>query len=440
MNEVIERPLPNNNEAERYVLGAALQDEKAFDAIFALKVEDFFNPSNRRIFEVVRGLAERRKPVDILSVGEELRSHGQLDASGGFAYIASLTVGIPKVSNAEYYAKIMAEKALLRRLIHTANSIMQAAFEEGASTEDLLDSASQAMIDLSIAGAREDELGKTYRDAAVDCVKTLEEREVKPVLTGITELDQKTGGFLPGELIVLTAGTGVGKTLFAQQVRRKACGDGLHTLYCSVEMTPEHLISRELATEAGVKHWKMRRPNQITSDEYSKLFEVAVHECEKCRILDGELSLQKIRLTSRRVKKHSGLDFLILDYDELIDAPGQTELDQQRALVRGAKNIAMELKVPVFLIAQLRKPLDAKEKAAPTLERIYGSGSKSKHSSFVLYVEREYMKNFEPGTEAQAKIYILKSRDSKVGTADARFDMDKLRFYDAAPEGNTEVR
>jgi replicative DNA helicase len=434
MNEVIERPLPNNIEAERYVLGAVMQDERAYDALLSLKSEDFFNLSNRRIFEAIRELVDRHEPVDLFSVGEELRTNEKLEAAGGIAYVSSLTDGIPKVSNNEFYAKVVAEKALRRRVIHTANSVMQAAFDEDATTENLLDGASQTMINLAIEGARKDELGKTYRDAAVDCVKALEEREVKPVLTGITELDQRTGGFLPGELIVVTAGTGVGKTLFAQQTRRQACGDGLHTLYCSVEMTPEHLISRELAAEAGVKHWKMRRPNQITRDEYRALLDAAVHQCEKCRILDGELSLQKIRLTSRRLKKHNGLDFIVLDYDELIDAPGTTELDQQRALVRGAKNIAMELKVPVFLISQLRKPMDAKEKVAPTLERIYGSGSKSKHSSFVLYVEREYMKNFEPGTEAQAKIYILKSRDSKVGTAEARFDMDKLRFYDASPE------
>ena len=274
----------------------------------------------------------------------------------------------------------------------------------------------------------------------MDCVKGLQDRTVKPVLTGITEVDGMTGGFLPGELIVVTAGTGVGKTLFAQQTRRRACQDGLHTLYCLVEMTPEHLVSRELATEAGVPHWKMRRPNQINSSEYAALVEAAVHQCEKCRILDGEISLSKISFAARMLKQTSQLDFLVGDYDELIDAPGWDELAQQRALVRGMKNIAMENKIPVFLISQLRKPLDSKEKVAQTLERIYGLGSKSKHSSFVLYVDREYLHDFKAGTEAQAKIYVLKSRDSKTGVVDAKFNMDTLRFDDTEPLGSREEK
>lgn len=434
----IERPLPVNIEAERMVLGAVFVDEKSFDALLSLKREDFFVAENRNVYDALMDLNERHTPVDTFTVIEEMRARGTLNPSTGTAYVSSLPDGIPKVSNAEFYAKAVAEKALLRRIIHSANSIMESAFNASEKVESILDSAAQSMIDLANDGAGKDSLGKSYRDAAVDCVKALQERTLTPILTGISELDRTTGGFLPGELIVVTAGTGVGKTLFAQQTRRYACDRGLHTLYCSVEMSPEHLVSREIATEAGVDHWKMRRPGQITKEEYAALVDAAVHECEKCRILDGELSLQKIRLTSRRLKKHSGLDFLVLDYDELIDAPGKTELDQQRALVRGAKNIAMELKVPVFLISQLRKPLDPKERVKPTLERIYGSGSKSKHSSFVLFVDREYMHDFKAGTEAKATIYILKSRDAKPGSVDAHFSISTLRFSDAAPHGSRE--
>jgi replicative DNA helicase len=440
MSTDIERPLPNSLEAERMVLGATMQDEKAFDALLQLKAEDFFLPQNLRIYEAVRDLNERHQPIDMFTVGEELRMNAKLDEAGGIGYVSSLTDGIPKITNVEFYAKLVGEKALLRRVIHTANAIMQSAFESQASTDGLLDMAVQSMIDLAITGAGQDNLGKTFRDAAVDCVRNLQEQAVRPVLTGISELDAGTGGFLPGELIIVTAGTGVGKTLFAQQTRRKACSDGLHTLYCSVEMTPEHLVSRELATNASVEHWKMRRPNQITDREYSALVEAAAHECERCRIVDGELSLQKIRTTARRLKRQGGLDFLVMDYDELIDAPGKTELDQQRALVRGAKNIAMEVKVPVMLISQLRKPLEPKEKTKPTLERIYGSGSKSKHASFVIYVDREYVRDFAPGTETKAEIYTLKSRDTKVGVVEARFNLSTLQFDNCAPSGSKEQK
>jgi replicative DNA helicase len=249
------------------------------------------------------------------------------------------------------------------------------------------------------------------------------------VFTDVELLDDVTGGFRAGELVLFTGGTGMGKTLLSQQTRRHACRNGFHGLYCSGEMRAEHLISRELATEARVAHWKMRQPEQITTEEMRSLVEVASHECIRCQILDGELSIGRIRRVARRVKD---LGLVVMDYDELITADGEDELDQQRNLVRGAKSLAIELGCPVILVSQLRKPLTGEDAKRPTLERLYGSGAKTKHASSVIYVDRQYVRELK-GLETAARIVVLKNRDGRVGQFDAVFNVKTLRF-EAAQE------
>lgn len=246
------------------------------------------------------------------------------------------------------------------------------------------------------------------------------------------------GGFRAGELVIVTAETGSGKTLLAQQTRARACRDGFHSLFCSGEMLAPHLKRRELAAVASVAPSKMRREDLLTTEDRHALIEAASHECKKCRILDGELDLARIRRAARKMKKQAGLDLVILDYDELIDAPGKDELEQQRNLVRAAKSLGMELRCAVILISQLRKPLSGEDAAKPTLQRIYGSGSKTKHASIVILADRQYVRELQ-GDETEAQIFILKNRDGRTGRIKATFDIRKLRFDDA-PEEETAQR
>jgi replicative DNA helicase len=388
------KPLPQNLDAERAILGAVLQDDKALDDAGTVSQGDFFLHEHATILRTMREIADRNEPIDLVTLSEKLRYDGKLEATGGAPYLASLADGTARISNVGHYAKTVREKAVLRRAIHLAERILNAAFE-GGEVESVLDTATQGYLDLAIEGASGGCMGKSYRDAAVSLMRGFDTRSRKPVLTGLEKLDKATGGFFGGELITFTASTGAGKTLLAQQIRRFACGTGLDTLYCSGEMTAEHLVSRELATEALIEHWKMRRPERLEDTEYKALMNVCAHECDRCRILDGELSLRGIRMAARRLKRATGLDLVVLDYDELIDAPGKNELEQQRELVRGAKRLGVELNVPLIIISQLRKPLDAKESAKPTLEKIYGSGAKSKHSSWIFHIDRPYVRDLE---------------------------------------------
>jgi len=249
----------------------------------------------------------------------------------------------------------------------------------------------------------------------------------------VDQLDRIIGGFRPGELVIITAETGSGKTLLAQQTRGRACRNGFHSLFCNGEMLAPHLKRRELAAAADVAPSKMRREDLLTKEDRRALIEAASHECKRCKILDGELELSRIRRAARKMKKQSGLDCLILDYDELIEAPGKDEFDQQRNLVRAAKSLGMELRCAVILISQLRKPLSGEDAARPTLQRIYGSGSKTKHASIVILADRQYVRELQ-GNETEAQIFILKNRDGKTGRVKATFNVRKLRFDDASED------
>jgi replicative DNA helicase len=279
--------------------------------------------------------------------------------------------------------------------------------------------------------------GMTHFDAASRALMEIGQDSGPKIYTDLDQLDRIIGGFRPGELVIFTAETGVGKTVLAQGTRRRACRDGFHSLFCSGEMLAPHLKRRELAAAADVLPSKMRREDLLTGEDRKALLEAAAHECKRCRILDGELDLAKIRRTARKMKKQSGLDLLILDYDELIEAPGKTEIDQQRNLVRAAKSLGMELRCAVILISQLRKPLSGEDAARPTLQRVYGSGAKTKHASIVILADRQYVRELQ-GEETEAQLFVLKNRDGRTGRVKAAFNVRKLRFENA-PDASESV-
>lgn len=423
----IEQPLPSNMEAERAVLGAILLETKGRDVAFDLLAPDhFFSPQNQRLFQTLAKLREAGKCADALMLDDEIRRSGELEAVGGAEYIVGLIAGVPRVSNVEHYVRLVRDKEMLREVINTASEIQRYAFSSGSAGE-ALDQAIEKLSELARKTEEQNDLGISCRDAAASLLQSFDAQDSVRIFTDVDELDRLTGGFRAGELVIFTAETGVGKTLLAQQTRRRSCRDGRHTLYCSGEMSAPHLISRELATEAHVEHWKMRRPERITSEETSALAEAASHECQQCRILDGELSLSRIRRVARQMKSRTGIDSVIVDYDELVEAPGENEFEQQRNLVRSAKSLAVELKCPVILISQLRKSLQGEDRQRPNLQRLYGSGAKAKHSSIVIYVDREFVQEL-CGDETAARIVVVKNRDGKVGALDAIFNIKTLRF------------
>jgi replicative DNA helicase len=197
-------------------------------------------------------------------------------------------------------------------------------------------------------------------------------------------------------------------------------------------MTAAHLVGRDIAPEAGIPPLNMRREDLLTNEDFAALMVAANHQCKRCRILDGELSLTRIRRVARKMKAEGGLDLVILDYDELIDAPGVNEFEQQKNIARFAKSLAVELSCVVILISQLRKTLSGEDAARPTLQRLYGSGAKQKHASFIILVDRPFVRELH-GDEKEAQVWLLKSRDGRVGKINASFNVKTLRFVAERP-------
>jgi replicative DNA helicase len=212
--------------------------------------DDFYSAPNREIFAAVHSLAEASKPVDLLSVADELQRTQRAEAAGGIAYLAQLGDGVPRALALEHHARTLKGLTARRALARTAFRLYEDSFSAPDSAEALLDDGIEALSNIARDVEADRDSGTSYRDAASALLGELDSGEGVRIFTHIDELDRLTGGFRAGELVLFTAETGVGKTLLAQQTRRRACRDGRHTLFCSGEMRAPHLISRELATEA----------------------------------------------------------------------------------------------------------------------------------------------------------------------------------------------
>ena len=435
------RQIPHDLDAERAVLGSILLDASLLDvALDTLAREDFFSQGNRLVWDGMLGLVARNATIDLVTLTAAMRDDLALEKAGGASGLAALLDGVPAGSRTalKEYCGIVREKSLQRRILNAARNVVARTIQGTDGARALADFAVAEFLEID---ARDSGAARSYQQAAKDLLEALQGGKLKRVFVGIGEVDKTLGGFLPGELVLYTAETGVGKTLLAAQTRRRACKDGLHTLFASGEMDAEHLLARELATATGVEHWKMRQPEHLEREDWKSLTAAARHQCDRCKILDGELTMGRIAAAARRMKAEGGVDLVVIDYDELVEAPGREEIEQQAAVARGAKSLAATLGPPVILISQLRKLLTGEDRKRPSISRLYGSGAKAKHASIILYVNRDYVQAFT-GPETKAEIFILKSRDGRTGKKDCYFNIQSLTFADVEkgdlPQGRGE--
>ena len=437
MPKEIERPLPQNPDAERSVLGGILVNNAMLDtAMEKLKPAHFFQDGHQRIFGRMIEMGSEQCPIDLVTLVDRLGRAGELEAVGGAGYVASLEDGVPHISNVGYYARIVLETYAMRRVIHLAHAMWERAFSSSvAEAAEVMESTTRALVDLSAETSLETD-GVTELEAATTMLAYLEKNDGPRVLSGVSDLDDFTGGALAGELWAVCAGTGVGKTLWARQVSDFTCKRGWHTLYASGEMFAHHLASKRVFPDADVNPIKYRFPERIAPAERTALIKASSAQCKECRILDGELSLSRMRTAARKMSKETKLGQVVGDYDALINSPGSSALDRQISLVRGVKQIGMECGCAATLISQLRKLLAPGEE--PGLDDVFGSKMAVAHATAVLYVSRRYVERLE-GDETTAQIVVMKFRDGRIGRIPARFNVPKLRFENAPPSETDSV-
>ncbi|MBZ5702689.1 MAG: replicative DNA helicase [Acidobacteriia bacterium] len=442
-DSALDRPLPQNLEAERSVLGAILLDNNALNAALEnLRTEDFFLDQHRRVFQRMADLGESQQAIDLVTLTEELHRRGELESSGGSAYLASLVDGLPKVANVEHYARIVKEKAMLRNLIHATHGIQQRAFEGEDGADTILDNAESSIFALAEDRVRAglvpikeivqesfDRLEKIFREG----------KSITGVPTGYSELDKLTSGLQPSELLILAARPSQGKTALALNLAENIAVRGGHPVAIfSLEMSKESLLQRLLASVAQVDAHKFRT-GHLGKEDWRRMTE-ALGEISAAPLwIDdaGSVSVVEIGAKARRLKRDKGLSLLVVDYLQLITARGRfsNRNEEVSSMTRGLKALAKELQIPVLVLSQLTRAPERDDRR-PQLADLRESGAIEQDADVVMFIYRPnfFKLDAPPEERDQAELLIAKQRNGPTDKVRFIFRSRLTRFEEAAPD------
>jgi replicative DNA helicase len=441
ITNVAERPLPHNLEAERSVLGAILIQNDAYNlAAELVHPEDFYRDAHRRIFDKIIALSERGTPVDFVTLKEELARAGELDAVGGPAYIASLVDGVPRATNVEYYAKIVKEKAVLRKLIGAANTILLDAYEADQEAVEILDRAEHSIFQIAEGRIRTGFM--SMYDIAQQSVEAIQKaHEDKKLITGVPtgfdDLDALTSGFQRGDLIIIAARPSMGKTSLALNVAQHVGTKTDMTVgVFSLEMSREQLFLRMLSSQAQIDGHALRT-GYLRTDDWGRLTE-ALGVLGQARIFIDDspgIGVLEMRAKSRRLAAEHGLHMIIVDYIQLMQGRGRFDNRTQElgAISRALKGLAKELSVPVVVLSQLSRAPESRSDHRPQLSDLRESGALEQDADVVLMIYREDRYNPQAENDSIAEIIVAKQRNGPTDTIRLAFIKERTRFENYDP-------
>jgi replicative DNA helicase len=437
---------------ERAVLGSILLDhDNAVRSFAALSGEEFFLDSHKTIFRTMQGIVGAGREVDLPLLVEELEKQQNLSRAGGAPYVSSLTDGIPRKSNIEHYAGIVTENYRARQLTNFCSKI-QERIEAKESVNDLLEESIQGLLEIS-SDNNGGPLVRKWYDVAQSAIKGLEEQRNDPgkrtrIECGLMELDEVTGGLRKKDLVVIVGPTSNGKTLLAQQYAIFSSEKGYRGIIFSAEMTGEQLVLREVGPKAGIPMWKIRKPEHLRDDDMELLSFAAAEIRANLVIVENDISPMNIWAISEAAKRANGLDFVIVDYDQLVIEIGIDPDDEnsffrhQRKFITQAKKIARRLDICFILLSQLRKVSSRlRGDAKPTIDDIYGDSAIRNTPDLILWVVRDFFTHdFKKEFENKATVYIVKARNDRVGTVKLGFDPIYIRLKDPDPTEKDSTR
>ncbi len=425
-DELLGRIPPNDLEAEQAVLGSMLVDKDAvFTVIEILKPEDFYRNEHAEIYSAILDLCEANKPVDLLTLKEQLRIRGKYDVVNGFEYLASLTNPMYSISNVENYANIVCEKSILRKLIKAANTISKESYE---ATEDVIYITEKAEKEIFDIVQRKG--GTSYsliKDVLVDTFNNLEElatREsgVVGIPSGFVDLDAKTLGFMPGQLIIVAARPAMGKSAFALNLLTNAAVKSNKAVaYFSLEMSKEELVGRILASEAMVDSQKIRS-GKLEDEDWISLTNASGSLSETKIILDDTSGFSPIELRAkcRKLKMEYDIGLVVIDYLQLMNA-SKTNASRQAdisEISRSLKVLAREIGVPIIALSQLSRAPEQRPDHRPMLSDLRESGSIEQDADMVMFLYRDDYYNPETEKKNVAEVILAKNRAGQTGTTE----------------------
>ena len=426
-NSSIMRMLPNDVEAEQAVLGCMIIDKDAAGSAFeVIKAEDFYREDNKEVFSAIFDLFEASKPIDTLSIKEQLRLRGTLDAVGGIAYIAELASKVPTSANIEYYAKIVEEKSILRKLIHSSTDIVNMGYNANEEVQVIVDTAEKKIFD--IVQKRNVKGFTPIKNILVDNFEKLEELyNQKGYLTGIsygfTDLDMKTAGLHNSDLILIAARPAMGKTAFALNIAQNvAIHDKVPVAIFSLEMSKEQLVNRLLCCEAMIDASKMKT-GKLEEDDWGKLAQAMSTLSDAPIFIDDTpgQNVMEIRAKCRRLKLEKGLGLIVIDYLQLMQGTskrGDNRQQEVSEISRALKILAKELDVPVITLSQLSRAPDARPDHRPVLSDLRESGAIEQDADIVMFLYRDDYYNPETEKKNITEVIMAKHRSGSTGTVE----------------------
>ncbi|GIW81017.1 MAG: replicative DNA helicase [Gemmatales bacterium] len=427
---------PHSRDAERSVLGSLLRDNSVIgDVMQIVRTQNFYVDAHQKIFQAIVSLYDAGKPVDLVVLAEELKKLNQIEDIGGYAYLAELWDAAPTAANAEHYALIVRDKAIVRHLIHASTEILRDAYDQNMPADELLESAERRILDIAQMGI----MGQTYslKDALSEAYDRIDIRHqseftsISGLPTGFIDLDEKTAGLQNSELIIIAARPSHGKTAFALNVARHiAVEEGFPVFFVSLEQSRIELAERLLCMQARVDSFKLRK-GHLNSEDMEKLM-IAADELRRGQIFIDDTPSQgllRIAANARRLKLRHGIRAVFIDYLQLIEPDNRRDSRQEQVanLSRRLKFLARELKIPVVALAQVNRGAEDRTDHTPRLSDLRESGAIEQDADTVFLLHRPEM--YEPGQhQGLMEVHIAKQRNGPTGEINLTFLKQYLRF------------
>lgn len=428
---------PQNVDAEMSLLGAILIDEEVLaDVSEHVKPRDFYDKRHGMVFDAIMRLYEKNKPVDLLTLTDELKRKSEIDEVGGSAYLTELTNYVPTAAHAESYAEIVAQKAVRRRLIKASGDISELGYDEATSTQELLQQAEAELFAVSDQSLKQDLVSlESILTESFDRIEELHRNKgsLRGVRTGYRDLDNMTAGLQRSDLIILAARPAMGKTTLVTNLMYNVATIAKQpVLFFSLEMSKEQLVDRMLADASGVDSWNIRTGN-LSDDDFGKLSEAMGEMAEAPIYIDDTpgLSVLEMRTKARRAAHEQPLGLIIIDYLQLMQGSGRHDgnrVQEVSEISRGLKLLARELDVPVIALSQLSRSVENRSPQIPQLADLRESGSIEQDADIVMFIYREAYYNPDTERDNITDLIIAKHRNGPVGRIELYFHPERLRF------------
>lgn len=428
---------PQNLDAEKSLLGAVLIDEETLaDITEHVTLRDFYEKRHSMIYDAMMRLYEKRKPVDLLTLTDELKRKKELEEVGGSAYLTELTNYVPTSAHAESYAEIVAQKAVRRRLIKASAEISEMGFNEDSTTQELLQQAEAELFSVSDQSLKQDLV--SIEEILTDSFDRMEELhrnkgQLRGVRTGYRDLDNMTAGLQRSDLIILAARPAMGKTTLVTNLAYNVATIAKQpVLFFSLEMSKEQLVDRMLADASGVDAWNIRTGN-LSDDDFSKLSDAMGEMAEAPIYIDDTpgVTVLEMRTKARRAAHEQPLGLIIVDYLQLMQGSGRdsgNRVQEVSEISRGLKLLARELNVPVIALSQLSRSVESRTPQIPQLSDLRESGSIEQDADIVMFIYREAYYNPDTDRENITDLIIAKHRNGPTGKVELYFHPERLRF------------